>query len=120
MRSKDLGIIPEISKKFFKAQTLEMFRKMCLIKYFELNIKAAYDKKFIAKIPIYLSSGQEAISAALSVVIKEPALFGQHRGHDIYLAFGGDPAKLIDELRGWPTGCAGGMGGVSIHTLPRN
>ena len=116
MRSKDLGIIPEISKKFFKAQTLEMFRKMCLIKYFELNIKAAYDKKFIAKIPIYLSSGQEAISAALSVVIKEPALFGQHRGHDIYLAFGGDPAKLIDELRGWPTGCAGGMGGsASIH-----
>ena len=45
-----------------------------------------------------------------------PLLFGQHRCHSIYLAFGGDPIALIDELLGKETGCAKGMGGsASIH-----
>ena len=107
-----------LAESFSKETSLEMFRRMCLIRYFELNVKGAYDSKRMPKSPIYLSVGQEAISSALSVVFKkeQPALFGQHRGHDIYLAFGGDPAKLIDELFGWPTGCAKGMGGsASIH-----
>src|SRR5438045_844284 len=95
---------------------LEIFRKMCLIRYFELNVKQAYDEGLIPKIPIYLSVGQESIAATLSVAMPGAALFGQHRGHDIYLAFGGDPRKLIDELLGLPSGCAGGMGGsASIH-----
>src|SRR3989338_5110590 len=107
-----------LAESFSKETSLEMFRRMCLIRYFELNVKGAYDSKRMPKSPIYLSVGQEAISSALSVVFnkEQPALFGQHRGHDIYLAFGGDPAKLIDELFGWPTGCAKGMGGsASIH-----
>ena len=118
MRSKDQGSIPNLSRIFDPKETLEIFRRMCLIRYFELNVKKTYDGKLIPKIPIYLSVGQETIASALSVVFenRKPALFGQHRCHDIYLAFGGDPAKLIDELRGWPTGCAGGMGGsASIH-----
>jgi TPP-dependent pyruvate/acetoin dehydrogenase alpha subunit len=43
-------------------------------------------------------------------------IFGQHRGHSVYLSFGGKPVELIDELLGLPTGCAKGMGGsASIH-----
>ena len=117
MRSKDTGVIPKLSEAFTKNDTLEMFRRMCLIRYFELNVKKAYDAGLMPKAPVYLSVGQEAISAALATVItNKPALFGQHRGHDIYLAFGGNPSKLIDELLGRPSGCAGGMGGsASIH-----
>ena len=116
MRSFDCGTIQNISNQFSVKETLEMFRKMCLIRHFELNVKRAYDQGLMPKALIYLSVGQEAISAALSMVLKNPTLFGQHRCHDIYLAFGGDPAKLIDELLGRPTGCAGGMGGsASIH-----
>lgn len=117
MRSADYGLISEASCRFSQRETLEMFRRMCLIRYFELNVKKAYDQGSMPKAPIYLSVGQEAISAALAtVMIDKPSLFGQHRGHDIYLAFGGDPSKLIDELLGRPTGCAGGMGGsASIH-----
>ena len=117
MRSQDLGIIADISRAFSPEKTLEMFNRMCLIRYFEIQVKKAYDEKLLPKIPIYLSVGQESIAAALATSKTDrPTLFGQHRCHDIYLAFGGDPANLIDELRGWPTGCARGMGGsASIH-----
>jgi|SRR3989344_6243605 len=116
MRSRDQGLIPNISKEFPREKTLDMFRRMCLIRYFEFNVKSTYDQGLMPKSPIYLSMGQEAISAALATTINKPALFGQHRSHDIYLAFGGNPEKLIDELLGWPTGCAEGMGGsASIH-----
>jgi len=72
------------------------------------------------KIPTYLSAGQEMISCAISTFCISmgirPLLFGQHRCHSIYLAFGGDPIALIDELLGKETGCASGMGGsASIH-----
>ena len=117
MRSLDYGTIQNISNQFTVRETLEVFRRMCLIRYFELNVKKAYDQGLMPKAPIYLSVGQEAISAALATsTTTKPSLFGQHRGHDIYLAFGGEPSKLIDELLGRPTGCAGGMGGsASIH-----
>lgn len=99
-------------------EVLETFRRMCLIRYFELNVKRVYDAGLMPKIPIYLSVGQESIAASLSMSFPKGsvALFGQHRCHDIYLAFGGPPEKLVDELLGLPTGCAGGMGGsASIH-----
>ena len=116
MRSSELGIISGIAREFSKEQTLTLFRKICTIRNFELNVKAAYDKGLI-KIPIYLSLGQEAVAAALSIAYEKPFIFGQHRAHDFYLAYGGDPVALIDELLGRPTGCAGGMGGsASIHS----
>lgn len=117
MRSESEGVIPNLSEMFSPEKTLEMFERICLARYFELNVKKAYDAKLVNP-PIYLSLGQESISAALATVFKNPTLFGQHRGHDIYLSFGGDPKKLIDELRGLPTGCAGGMGGSASIQCP--
>ncbi len=116
MRSKDCGVIKNISKKFTDQETLDMFRKLCLIRYFELNVKRVFDMGLI-KMPIYLSVGQESISAALSIVYKKPYIFAQHRCHDKYLAYGGDIIRLIDELLHRSTGCAKGMGGsASIHS----
>lgn len=67
--------------------------------------------------PVYLSVGQEAVAAALATVYKNPAIFGQHRCHDFYLAYGGDPAALRDELLHKESGCAHGMGGsASIYS----
>lgn len=103
-------------KEFSKAEILDVFRKINLIRNFELNVKAAYDKGLM-KIPIYLSLGQESVAAALSVVYEKPAIFAQHRAHDFYIAYGGDLVALIDELLGRPTGNAHGMGGsASIHS----
>lgn len=115
MRARDFGSIKDISKQFSREESLEVFRKMALIRHFELCVKNAFDAKLI-KMPIYLSVGQEAVAAALSVAYPEPHIFGQHRCHDFYLAYGGDPVALADELLHLPSGCAKGMGGsASIH-----
>lgn len=116
MRMKDLGIIFDIGEKFNEEESLEIFRRMCRVKFFEENARKAYDAGLI-KCPIYLSCGRESISAALSLVYENPFIFAQHRAHDLYLSYGGDVIALIDELLGRPTGCAKGMGGsASIHS----
>jgi TPP-dependent pyruvate/acetoin dehydrogenase alpha subunit len=51
----------------------------------------------------------------------KPLLFGQHRCHSIYLSFGGNIKKLIDELLGFKSGCTQGIGGsASIHSKEIN
>lgn len=98
----------------------QIYKKAKLCRAFEL---CAFNrlKSGDINIPTYLSAGQELITASISEVCKskdiKPLLFGQHRGHSIYLSFGGSPTELIDELLGKSTGCARGMGGsASIHS----
>ena len=117
MRSADFGVIPGISKQFSKEETLEMFRHICNARAFESRVKKVNDEGKLIKMPIYLGLGQESIAAALALSFKNPAIFAQHRAHDLYLSYGGDVAALIDELLHQPTGCARGMGGsASIHS----
>jgi len=118
MRSQYLGTVVGASLLFTKEETLAMFEKFCKIRYFENEVKKAYDQELI-HMPIYLSIGQEAIAASLAEILKllHPAIFAQHRAHGTYIAFGGDLKKLVDELLHRDTGCAGGMGGsASIHS----
>lgn len=117
MRSKDEGLISGLSGQFEKNETLALFRKIAAIHYFELNVKKAFDAGFI-KCPVYLSLGQESVAPALALVYEKPFIFGQHRCHDLYLAYGGDPASLIDELLHRPTGCSRGMGGSASIQSP--
>lgn len=118
MRAENYGIVKGASGMFTKEETLELFTKMCAIRYFEEEVKKSYDAGLMY-MPVYLSLGQEAIAAALSVALKnkKPSIFAQHRAHGTYIAFGGDLKKLVDELLHRETGCAGGMGGsASIHS----
>ena len=103
---------------------IEVFKKAALCRNFELNVfKYIQDKKI--NIPVYLSVGQEFISSTLSTISSElnlkPLLFPQHRCHSIYLSFGGNVSKLIDELLGKKSGCTEGKGGsASIHSKKIN
>lgn len=123
MRSLDYGMIENVSRQFTDEETLDMFLRMCLSRSFEFKVAEAFNAGLI-KMPIYLSVGQESISAALSVAFNKAVLqetdfkfFPQHRCHDWYLAYGGDPVALRDELLHRSTGCAKGMGGsASIHS----
>lgn len=132
MRSAQYGVIPEISKTFPREESLEIFKKICLCRSFEKNAAKAYQEKLLPGYPIYLSLGQESITAALSIVFPNTpshshnplfpegtgsfGKFGQHRCHDIYICWGGDIRALRDELLGLPSGCAKGMGGsASVH-----
>lgn len=117
MRPESHGMIPELSKVYSKEVSLELFRRICLCRNFELNVKKAISEKKVPRIFTYLSLGQESATAALSLAFPNVPHFGQHRCHDQYLCYGGSPERLRDELLGLPTGCAGGMGGsASIHS----
>jgi pyruvate dehydrogenase E1 component alpha subunit len=83
---------------------------MCLIRHFELQVAQAYEQQMTPG-PVYLSVGQEAPAATLSMLTRGYAVFTQHRGHSAYLAYGGDPAALRDELLGLESGCCQGRGG---------
>jgi pyruvate dehydrogenase E1 component alpha subunit len=88
----------------------EILGKICFIRYFELQVVEAVKKNLIPG-PVYLSVGQEAISATISNLTASYAVFTQHRGHSVYLAYGGNPEILVDELLGLSTGCCRGKGG---------
>jgi TPP-dependent pyruvate/acetoin dehydrogenase alpha subunit len=112
-----------VSYEFSTSTSLKLFRRICLSRNFELNLKKAYDAGLTPRShygnpsPIYLSLGQETATAAVSLAFPGAKQFGQHRNHDLYLCYGGSPEKLRDELLGLPTGCAKGMGGcASIHS----
>lgn len=110
-----------IKKKF----EIETFKIASVCRNFELNVFEAIKNKII-KIPVYLSGGQEYISATLSTIIKKdlrikPLIFAQHRCHSTYLSFGGNKIKLIKELLGVKGGCTNSMGGsASIHSKKIN
>jgi len=110
LRIPNLGEIPNLAEQTSAEVSLEIFRRMCRIRFFELETAKAASTGLV-KCPIYLSVGQESIASAVSTVMGGSYLFAQHRGHSVYLAFGGNIIRLIDELLGLPSGCCGGMGG---------
>lgn len=117
MKPESFSVPEGISKIFSEGISLELFQKMCLCRSFELNVQKAIQEKKIPRVFTYLSLGQEAATAALSLAFPNAFQFGQHRCHDLYLCYGGSPEQLRDELLGLPSGCARGMGGsASIHS----
>lgn len=103
---------------------LEVFKKASHCRHFEEQVIKNIKKKNI-KIPTYVSAGQEFIAATIATVCKnlkiKPMIFAQHRCHSVYLAFGGNVTKLIDELLGRKSGCTKGLGGsASIHSKEIN
>lgn len=95
---------------------LKLLNAMRRIREVELRIAKEYPKQQI-RCPVHLSVGQEAPSAALSLVVKKKDyLVSTHRGHAHYLAKGGDLNAMICELYGKGTGCSKGKGG-SMHLI---
>lgn len=116
-RSPTLGHVEGISRFIEPSMALEIFRRMSFCRYFELEVINAFNQKHIHS-PVYLALGQEAVPAAASIVLSHFAIFAQHRCHSTYLAFGGDPIKLVDELLGRSSGCNKGKGGSAFVQDP--
>jgi TPP-dependent pyruvate/acetoin dehydrogenase alpha subunit len=71
------------------------------------------------KCPVHLCLGQEDVPEALSQFLrKDDWLFSTHRSHGHYLAKGGDPQKLWDEIAGLETGINGGFSGSMSYSDP--
>lgn len=110
-RHANYGMIDGIEKLCPAVESLAIWRRMCRSRYFDLECDKAVRAKQVSAV-VYLSTGQESISASVAGVLQEPIVFTQHRGQAAYLAFGGEPRLIIDELLGLETGCCKGMGGA--------
>lgn len=93
-----------------------IFRKTCFNRHFELKVAELHRAKLI-KIPIYLSVGEEHISAAVSQAAPNWAVFPQHRCHSWFLSYGGDPLGLLKELLGREDGVNKGKGGSASISM---
>ncbi len=118
-RVPDFGMIPGLAEACPKDRSLEMYRRICRVREFELQCKKYIDEK-VVQVFCYLSLGQESFPAALSMTMMGSWVVPQHRGHGTCLLFGMEPAKIIDELLGLETGCCKGMGGSpAIHDISK-
>jgi TPP-dependent pyruvate/acetoin dehydrogenase alpha subunit len=110
MRSPDLNVPEGISGRFTASQSLTIFERMCRVRFFEEGVIQAVKDK-IVRCNVYLSTGQEAAAAALSMIISDYQAFPQHRAHDVFLTFGAPPERLRDELLGRSSGTSQGRAG---------
>jgi len=101
-----------------RSDLLELYRSMVRIRMVEQSIASAYEEQQM-RCPVHLSIGQEAPSAAFSLVAEPGDLaVSTHRGHAHYLAKGGDLRRMLAEIYGKATGCSGGIGG-SMHLIDK-
>lgn len=101
-------------------KSLEIYRRMYLVRRFELRVIDAHQRGLITT-PIYLCIGQEAIASTLSCFLpKGTPIFAQHRAHSYFLSFGGDPRHLKSELVSssdiWTNG-SGGSASISSSEI---
>ncbi|MBI2339350.1 MAG: thiamine pyrophosphate-dependent dehydrogenase E1 component subunit alpha [Deltaproteobacteria bacterium] len=96
-----------------------LHRFMLRLRRCEEALIAEYHPADEMKCPIHFCIGQEAVPAALSVVIKpEDYLFSHHRTHGFYLAKGGPMNSLFAEMYGKATGASGGLAGSQDLSMP--
>ncbi len=99
-----LNLLKNIYREFFRIRTIE-----------EDLAKNYNDQKM--RCPVHLSSGQEAVAAVFSNIVKKRDFaVSTHRGHAHYLAKGGNLNKMIAEIYGKEDGCSSGKGG-SMHLI---
>ena len=100
----------------YKNTLLELYAAMYRIRYVEEEIAKRYPEGKM-RCPTHLSTGQEAVPAALSLIFRnEDFAVSTHRAHAHYLAKGGDLKKMLAEIYGKKTGCSKGRGG-SMHLI---
>ncbi len=111
-RDSRFHIIPDAISRCSREECLSVFRHMTRAREFE-NCIVRVDQAGKFQIKVHMSSGQEAVSAALATVAPAYQYFIQHRSMDIFLALGGAPEEVRDEINCLPGGCVGGkLGGA--------
>jgi len=93
---------------------LELYTRMCFLRYFEERVDTLYRRGLIHG-PAHLGLGQEAIAVgAASVLRPGDCSLGTYRGHAHALARGAPPDAVLAELLGREGGICAGKGG-SMH-----
>jgi TPP-dependent pyruvate/acetoin dehydrogenase alpha subunit len=94
--------------------SIELYKKVYLIRFTEEKIRAHYNEDEM-KTPVHLYIGGEAIASGVCEAIgKDGKAFSTYRSHGVYLAKTGETDKFFAEMFGKETGIAKGKAG-SMH-----
>ena len=97
-----------------KEISLDLYRRMVLIRRFEEAVARVYRKGLIPGF-VHLYIGEEAVAAGVTAHLNDDDFIGStHRGHAHALTKGVPVREVMAELFGRSTGCSGGRGG-SMH-----
>ena len=92
------------------------YRALIYIRQVEERIAQKYSEQKM-RCPVHLSIGQEAVPVGIANIFSEHDHFvSAHRSHAHYLAKNGSLRRMLGELYGKASGCAGGKGG-SMHLI---
>ena len=106
------------ASKISKAELLELYREMLLIRRFEEKAGQMYGMGLIGGF-CHLYIGQEAVVVGMQACIDEgDTVVTSYRDHGHMLACGMDPKGVMAELTGRRTGYSKGKGG-SMHMFSR-
>lgn len=98
---------------------IDLFYSMLRIRRIEETIAARY-KEWKMRTPVHLSIGQEAVAAAVGMILTpDDYAVSSHRAHAHYLGKGGSLKAMIAEIYGKVTGCCRGRGG-SMHLIDQS
>jgi len=116
VNKKSTGRTTDLGTGISRDTLIGMYEMMLRIRRLEEEIAEAYREQEM-RCPTHLSIGQEAAAVGICAALKlDDVIFSTHRCHAHYLAKGGDPRRMLAELYGRKTGCAGGKGG-SMHLI---
>jgi TPP-dependent pyruvate/acetoin dehydrogenase alpha subunit len=98
---------------------LALYRQMLRLRRMEEALLREYHPADEMRCPMHFCIGQEAMPAALSLLVEpEDYLFSHHRSHGYYFAKGAPLRELFAEVYGKETGASGGKAGsqdISHH-----
>jgi TPP-dependent pyruvate/acetoin dehydrogenase alpha subunit len=100
------------TKKLDRGLILSLYRKMILIREFELKAREVFRT---GRMPgfIHVYIGEEAVAAGVCEQLRvDDYVASTHRGHGHALAKGVSPREAMAELLGATNGCSGGRGGT--------
>lgn len=98
--------------KVDKNSVINLYRFMLRLRCLQEEIAREYHPANEIRCPVHFCIGQEAVPAALSMLIeKDDFLFSPHRSHGYFFAKGGEMKALLAELYGRETGTNGGRAG---------
>ncbi len=109
----DAGVYRDLSLQGVDAGTVKkLYRFMLRLRQCEEALSREYHPADEMRCPVHFCIGQEAVPAALSVLLREKDyLFCHHRSHGYYLAKDAPMRELYAELYGKKTGANGGIAG---------
>ena len=96
-----------------------LYRFMLRLRMCEDALAREYHPADEMRCPVHFCVGQEAVPAALSVLLREQDyLYSHHRSHGYYLSKGAPIKALFAELYGKTTGANGGLAGSQDISFP--